>query len=99
MNIKYQTLCLTIKWNLVEDAAQLLDSIIPYLNNKPTYILNIYDICFDAIKENRPEILQLILIRFPKVLNSFVHPLKLYFLFNFKYIVNALFIDIYVCCS
>lgn len=88
MNLKQKILCLAIKWNLVEETAIILDSIIPNLKSSKTNILNLNDLCFNAIQENRPEILQLILLRDPNVLNGSFHPLKLYLLYNFKNKVN-----------
>ena len=82
MNLKHKILCLTIKWNLVDETANILDSIIPHMKSIKTNIVNLNDLCFNAIQENRPEILQLILQRDPNVLN--LHPLKLYFLYNYK---------------
>ena len=94
MNMRHQILSLTTKWNLVNEAAQLLDIMIPYLKNKKPNTLdkNVQDLCFSAIKENRPEIFQNIILRDPDAIKNFIRPLNLYFLFNFKNKVSFCFI-------
>ena len=79
----YNILILATKWNKIEMAAKIFDELVPLFNlrehnNDFVYLIN------EAIMNNRPEIFQLFLDEYPGIIKKYIHPLSLYFLYNFK---------------
>lgn len=73
---------MSIKWNKVEMATQILDELM---------VLNDLRLSFwieEVITTNRWKIFQIFCNEFPDVIEKFLSPRLLYFLYNFKNKVN-----------